>query len=259
MKAFTKFVCIPALAMLVSGCLSINVDEVSVRDEIASTNTGFLSFTTHAEGEEQPSVVYVPDNYDPSREWPLVVFLHGMGERGSDGWRQTEVGIGKAIRWNPDRFPCLVVMPQCSKTTVWSSPTNDNGAPAPSHIDDAIAYVERYFNVDKDRVSLTGLSMGGYGTFAYGANNADRFSAFAPICGGGDTSDATKLAQVPMKVFHGGADTVVAPDRSRVMVEAIRAAGGSVTYTEYPGVGHNSWDDAYGDPETISWLISQRR
>ena len=214
---------------------------------------------TRVEDETQPAALYVPADYDPEKSWPLVVFLHGLGERGSDGWRQTEVGIGKAIRWNPERFPCLVFMPQCSRSTVWSASENEGGAAAIKHVDAGIEAILDGYNVDEDRISLTGLSMGGFGAFRYGAENAERFSALMPVCGGGNVGQAAALATVPMWVFHGGSDPVVKPEQSRRMVEAVRGAGGDIQYTEYPGVGHNSWDKAYGSEEAIEWLLAQRR
>jgi predicted peptidase len=101
--------------------------------------------------------------------------------------------------------------------------------------------------------------MGGFGTFAYGAAHIDMFSALMPICGGGSHDDGPILAKRPMRIFHGGADTTVPPERSKQMYKAIKDAGGDVQYTEYPGVGHNSWDNAYGDADAIAWLIGQRR
>lgn len=213
-----------------------------------------VALTTKADDGDQPAALYVPANYDDRREWPLIVFLHGMGERGTDGVAQTEVGIGPAIVAHPERFPALVVMPQCSPSYVWSSP---NGI---AHVDHAIAQVRERYNVDDERIYLTGLSMGGYGAFNYGALHPDLFAAVVPICGGGNPDrHAEPLAAIPMRVFHGGADPVVAPERSRQMVEAIRNAGGDVQYTEYPGVGHNSWDATYGDPEVITWMLAQRK
>ncbi len=243
-------------ALLLVGTIGVWAEDAKVTEP---GETGFIPFSTAAEGEEQPAVVYVPADYDAGREWPLVVFLHGMGERGDDGQRQAEVGIGKAIRQNPERFPCLVVMPQCSGSTTWTSSKNRSGAPASKHIDAAIEHVMERYSVDEDRVSLTGLSMGGYGTFSYGAQNIERFSALMPICGGGDPDNAAVLAKRPMWVFHGGADPVVNPQQSRRMLEAVRDAGGDVQYTEYPGVGHNSWDNAYGTKEAIDWLLAQSR
>ncbi len=252
---YTTISALATLALLMAGGFNTGAEDAIVK----SGETGFVSFSTQAEGEEQPAVVYVPEDYDPEREWPLVVFLHGMGERGDDGHRQAEVGIGKAIRQNPERFPCLVVMPQCSINTTWSSSKNRKGAPASKHIDAAIEHVMEKYNIDENRVSLTGLSMGGYGTFSYGALNIERFSALMPICGGGNPDNAAALAKRPMWLFHGGADPVVNPEQSRRMLKAVRDAGGDVQYTEYPGVGHNSWDKAYGTKEAIEWLLAQSR
>lgn len=213
--------------------------------------TGMISKSVTVDGAARTYVVYVPPEYDPSETWPMVVFLHGAGERGDDGIDQTRVGIGPAIQSAPERFPCIVVMPQCPVNIMWP-------AVAPQ-IDAVIADTLASYNVDESRMYLTGLSMGGYGTFMYGADNIERFAALAPICGGGRVTDAAKLATVPMWVFHGGADPVVTPDKSRTMVEAIEAAGGDVQYTEYPGVGHNSWDAAYGDPALMEWMLSKRK
>jgi len=202
-------------------------------------------------GASRTYVVYVPENYDPARRWPLVVFLHGMGERGDDGLIQSEVGIGTAIRRNEGRFPCIVVMPQCPDDRKWTD--------AFDHIDRAIAGVSKDYTIDPDRMLLTGLSMGGFGTWSYGAEHADRFAALMPICGGGNVEDAPALATLPIWAFHGGSDETVPPQRSREMVEAVEAAGGDIRYTEYPEAGHNSWDRAYGDPEAIAWLLAQKK
>lgn len=227
---------------------------VGLNAKTMTAETGTLAMVTMANGEEQPCALYVPPGYDPRKEWPLVVFLHGMGERGRDGVAQTTVGIGPAIEENPDRFPCLVLMPQCSPDYVWTSPK------ALGHIDNAIEQALEKYSVDRNRLSLTGLSMGGFGSFQYGALHADMFSAVMPICGGGNPDQqAEALARLPMRVFHGADDPVVTPERSKVMVEAVRKAGGDIRYTEYPETGHNSWDQAYGDGEAIAWLLAQKR
>lgn len=255
-----KLLCLAIVFVSVGGCITRAPVPVDLTQ--AGTATGFVNMTTRVGDIAQPCVVYVPREYDASRSWPLVVFLHGMGERGTDGLKQTEVGIGRAIRRNPDRFPCLVVMPQCPIDSVWDRPrfpgTQIYGD-ASGHIDDAIRQVREEFNIDENRIALTGLSMGGFGTFLYGAKRTDLFSAFMPICGGGNEEDAAALARRPMRVFHGGDDPVVPKTRSTKMVAAIKAAGGTVQYTEYPKTGHNSWDRAYGEKKAINWLISQTK
>ncbi len=210
--------------------------------------TGFLNKTMNVDGVERRYVVYVPREYDPGRKWPLIVFLHGMGERGDDGLIPSEVGIGTAIRRHVDRFPCIVVMPQCPGDRDWTE--------AFDHIDTVIAETLQAYSIDRSRIMLTGLSMGGFGTWDYGAQHAEFFAALMPICGGGNVADAPALATVPIWAFHGGSDSVVSPKESQTMVEAVKKAGGDIRFTEYPGVDHNSWDRAYGDAEATKWLLS---
>ena len=253
MRNFTLLLLMAAL--LGQGCVSMNPEEVNP--------TGFIRKTMNVDGETRAYVVFVPDNYCPSQEWPLVVFLHGAGERGDEGWTQTEVGIGTAVRWHPDRFPCVILMPQCPRNIGWAARPARGEREArkgvANHIDLAIKKTLAQYNIDKDRITLTGLSMGGYGTWSYGAQNADTFAALMPICGGGDVKNAEKLATVPIWAFHGDADDVVPVDRSREMVKAVKDAGGDIKYTEYPGVDHGSWEPAYEDPESIAWLLKQKR
>jgi predicted peptidase len=217
-----------------------------------TVETGFVGKTISIGGGEYRYAVYMPENYDPARPWPAILFLHGIGERGDDGMSHVGVGLGKAIREHPERFPCVVVMPQCQPQMAWTGPMYDL---ALRTLDAACAE----YNIDEDRVVLTGLSMGGFGAWLIGAEHANRFSALVPICGGGNPAHAAKLAAVPIWCFHGEADPVIPVRRSREMVDAVRAAGGRVTYTELPGVGHNSWDPAYGDARLITWMLSQRR
>jgi predicted peptidase len=254
------------LGLVCTGCLSLHIDDVNVDENTAAlallgNSTGFLDITTEHNGEERPAVVYVPRDYDPDEEWPLIIFLHGAGERGDDGVRQTHVGIGPAIRKNPDRFRALVFMPQCPTGQWWGVvPGRGGDESGHDHINDGLEQIMDAYNIDADRVSLTGLSMGGFGTFSYGARFANDISAFMPICGGGDPESAEALSKRPMWVFHGEADSVVPMDRSKVMVDAIRETGGSVKFTTYPGVGHNSWDEAYSKKQGgVEWLLAQTR
>ena len=192
---------------------------------------------------------------------PLIFFLHGRGEMGSDGLAQTTVGIGPAIEGDPDRFPALVVFPQASDPNYgWRG---FNLAAAVAALDDA----EQHYDVDRDRVSITGLSMGGFGTWAIAALHPERFAAIVPVCGGFDGT-ATKMRadegvarikSIPHWVFHGDVDKVVTVEHSRRMVNKLRDAGADVRYTEYHGVAHNSWDRAYADPDLLPWMLAQRR
>jgi len=213
--------------------------------------TGFVNKVMQVDGVSHNYAVYVPRDYTPGRAWPMVVFLHGIGERGSDGLLQTEVGIGRAIRRHPERFPCIVVMPQCPDTVFWDKATG--------LIDTAMADTRAAYNIDPKRIYLTGLSLGGFATWIYGAHHADLFAALIPICGGGNPGDAGVLATLPIWAFHGTDDTAVPVLKTRIMVEALKKAGGNIKYTEYPGVEHNSWDPAYDDPETMKWLLQQSK
>lgn len=235
-------------AALCAGCTTAGTEGHEAMKDI---QTGFVPVRLTVGATRIAHSVYVPPDYDPSRKWPLILFLHGMGERGDDGVVQTEVGIGKALREHPDRFPCIVAMPQCPKDSTW----NTRG----DIVDAALDHAIKHYAIDPDRVYLTGLSMGGFGTWIHGASRTDVFAAFIPICGGGNASDAPALAKRPVWAFHGANDSVVNPQVSRTMVEAVTAAGGTVKYTEYEGVDHNSWDATYGDPAVIAWLLEQRR
>ena len=192
------------------------------------------------------------------RPLPVVLFLHGRGECGADGFRQTTVGIGPAIVREPDRFPALVVFPQASRGYGWRGFNLDV---AIASLDDVI----KAYDVDLHRVYATGLSMGGYGTWSIALAQPDRFAAIVPVCGGLDHAvglslpeAASRLARTPHWVFHGDADDVIPVTESRTMVEALRTAGAEVRYTEYAGVTHNSWDRAYAEPELMPWMLAGR-
>jgi len=213
--------------------------------------TGFINKTMDLNGVLRRYAVYVPHDYRPDKAWPAIVFLHGIGERGDDGLLQTEVGIGRAIRRHADWFPCLVVLPQCPDDVLWDK--------ALDAIDAALAKTRDEYHVDPRRISLTGLSMGGFATWMYGAQRLDVYAALMPICGGGRSEDAEALAGVPIRAFHGAQDEKVPPGASRRMVEAVKQAGGNIKYTEFPGVDHNAWDPAYEDRANIKWLLRQKR
>lgn len=208
----------------------------------------FDFFDLQVGGAKRPCAVYAPPGDGP---WPLVLFLHGAGERDGEERAPHEVGLGPAMEAHPERFPCVVLLPRCPANVWWTDVLD--------HVDAALAAGLERYDVDLDRVYLTGMSMGGYGTWTYGARHADRFAALLPVCGGGREEDAPALARLPIWAFHGGDDEVVLPDESRRMVQAVEQAGGHVKYTEYTGVGHNSWDATYRDGAAMTWLLAQRR
>jgi predicted peptidase len=231
--------------------------------------TGFLDRSIVHAGARYPYQVFVPARYDPAQVWPVVLFLHGAGERGDDGLQQTNVGIGPAIRRWPERFPGIVVMPQAPRGTLWPDGPGDAALAALDRTCEELA-------VDRDRVYLTGLSMGGYGSWLLGYHHAERFAALLVICGGvGDRPHrpsavpagegtphqrvAARVRQLPIWIVHGEADSVVPVAESRRMDAALRALGADVRYTELPGVDHDSWTPTYGSESIVSWLFAQRR
>lgn len=237
----------------------------------AALPTGFLNTTTEIDGDTRQHVVYVPDTYTPDEAWPLILFLHGAGERGDDGLKQTQVGLASAIRMNEERFPAIVLFPQCPENRYWNA--------IEGHLDALLAQARERYRIDDDRVYLTGLSMGGYGCWTWGATRIDQWAAMIPICGGGNAGDMNRLvegeipedaypdirervealATIPIWTFHGLEDRSVPPIRTKQMVRMIEKEGGNIKHTEYEGVGHNSWDEAYNDPLVVWWLFEQRR
>lgn len=239
----------------------------------ARVQTGFLDRTVNVSGSSYRYQVYVPADFSSKKSWPVILFLHGAGERGSDGLLQTDVGVGHAIRLHSSKFPFVVVMPQCGEGKIWGEP--DMQAQALAVLEASI----KEFHGDRNRIYLTGLSMGGFGTWELATRNPGRFAALVPICSGvrplkdwrqlrATVADdpkitdpyaevARRIGSTPVWIFHGDGDQAVPVAESRHMAEALRAANANFKYTEYPGVGHNSWDRAYGEPDLVPWLLAQ--
>lgn len=220
------------------------------------------------QGETLPYRLLKPKAYDPQQAYPLVVFLHGMGERGSDNLSQLVNGVSGFFASDAarDRFPAFVIAPQCpdgedSNEASWSNWRP--GMPAITRptrlVLEIVDDVRRQFAIDDDRMYIGGLSMGGFGTWNVIQEYPRLFAAAFPICGGGDPANAAKIADVPLWVFHGAKDDTVPPQFSRDMVRAIQAAGGHPGYCEYPDVGHDSWTCAFEEPRLLPWLFAQRR
>ena len=221
----------------------------------------------NADGETLPYRLWLPENYDPSKKYPLILFLHGAGERGDDNEAQLKNDEFLTLVLDP-QHPAILIAPQCPRDSWWANIRRraDSSEPWPNEITRPMKLVIELFDqirkelsVDPDRCYVTGLSMGGFGTFDLLLRRPHDFAAAVPICGGGDASRAKEIAHIPMWIFHGGADPVVPASLSRAMVEALKKAGGKVRYTEYPGVGHNSWSRAYQEPELREWLFQQVR
>lgn len=217
--------------------------------------TGFVNRVHQdAEGGAHKYAVFVPQGYTRDKEWPCIVFLHGAGERGDDGALQTKVGLAPAIRQREKTFPFLAVFPQCKSGGRWLADSPD-GQRAMAMLGE----VQKEFRVDASRVHLTGLSLGGMGTWSLGMKYPERWAALVPVCGRGDAAQVDRIKNLPIWCFHGDADRAVSVEGSRAMIQALQTAGAKPRYTEYPGVGHNSWDAAYGTDELYTWLLEQRR
>ena len=252
-----------ALALLsLAGCMSAPLPATG----------GFVERSIDVAGVTHRYQVFVPARSAAGGKPPVILFLHGSGERGDDNRKQVEVGIGAYVRAHMDDFPAIVVFPQAPEGSEW----NQVADMAFAQLDAATAE----FGGDPDRTYLTGLSMGGFGTWDYALRAPGRFAALVPICGGlvidrrpsmnvagvagADdpyTAAAERLKDTPAWIFHGAKDDLVRPEFSRRMHAALQAAGApDVRYTEFPDANHNSWDPAYLEtPELWPWLFAQRR
>ena len=197
---------------------------------------------------------FLPKDYysDINTCWPLILFLHGMGERGANLELVKIHGIPKIIKTQTD-FPFITVSPQCPIEYVWR---DDDMQQA---VEDILLKIVKNYRVDKTRIYVTGLSMGGYGTWSLAARRPDLFAAAVPICGGGDPATVNVLKNLPIWVFHGGLDEVVLPKESEKMVRALEKAGGKVRYTLYPEAYHDSWTETYDNTALYDWLLSNRK
>lgn len=205
-----------------------------------------------------------PKTMEAGRKYPLVLFLHGRGECGKDNFMQLRyVGPLFLDSANRDNNACFVVVPQCPVKQFWANIYNGRLQPEPSKpmkgVIDMLGKLRRDLPVDKNRFYVVGLSMGGYGTWDLIARYPEMFAAAAPICGGGDATTGINIKDIPIWAFHGAQDNIVPVEQTRKMIEAIKHAGGSPRYTEYPQVMHDSWNNAFGDPEFLPWLFSQKR
>lgn len=244
------------------------ISQASALSGVSDSMIERLTAESHAiEGVGKlPYRIYTPRPIEDETVYPLIVFMHGAGERGSDNTTQLKHGIGSIIRFI-ERFnkPAFVIAPQVADGHQWvDTPWSDDAHVLPkspsasmSLLLGLIDSVNQTLPIDRRRIYITGISMGGFGTWDLLMRRPDEFAAAIPICGGGDETSAHLIRDIPVWVFHGGDDQVVKTHRSRNMIEALEGVAGRPRYTEYPGVGHDSWTVTYDNPEVLQWLFEQ--
>jgi poly(3-hydroxybutyrate) depolymerase/prenyltransferase beta subunit len=230
----------------------IAIQELPVPTAGSDEKPGFHLRTVKGVSRERKYAVYVPTSYDGTKTFPVVLFLHGSGEKGDDGVKSAQIGLGAAIAGHPAHYQFLAVFPQAKLN--WNADSED--------LKDAMAALDDVldnFKADRNRVILTGLSMGGAGSWSLAAAHPERFAAVAPVCGRGKPEGAGAYKRMPIWAFTGDADRFETVANTRAMIDAINSLGGDAKETEYRGVGHNSWDRVYNDPAVIGWMISKYR
>jgi predicted peptidase len=249
------------LGTATAAVLSIVADRAAAADPLPLEKHVFEDATG-----KLPYRLLAPPKVATGKKYPLVIFLHGAGERGTDNEKQLVHGVPQFVA-NRDKYPCFLIAPQCPEGKKWVevdwSAESHTLPKDPGEVGRlTLALIEKSIKelpVDLRRVYITGLSMGGYGTWDLVARRPDLFAAATPVCGGADEATAARIKDIPIWAFHGAKDTAVKPARSRNMIAALEKAGGKPKYTEYPDVGHNSWDPAYKDPELFKWLFAQKK
>jgi predicted peptidase len=233
-----KNIIIVLLVIFISGC-AIMKSKVSTRQENRRLTGEDFSINY---------LLYLPKDYDESKEYPLVLFLHGAGERGSSLEKVKKHGPPKLVEQGKD-FPFILVSPQCPLNERWDT----------EQLSALIDEIEDEFNINNNRIYVTGISMGGYGTWKMAQTFPDRFAAIIPICGGGDFSNACIIKHLPIWTFHGAKDKVVSLGESERMVNNLKRCNGNVKFTVYPDATHDSWTETYNNPEVYEWLLKQER
>jgi predicted peptidase len=222
-------------------------------------------------GSNQQTLKYrllKPLGYQFGKKYPLVVFLHGAGERGQDNTITLKHGASNFCEESlRKKYPAYVLVPQCPESQKWSnvdwslekSGLPERVSPSLQSVKELVDEMVEHAGIDPNRIYLTGLSMGGYGAWDAIARYPNFFAAAAPICGGGDPTTAERFSTLPIWCFHGAQDPVVKVSRSQEMVEALKRLGSKVKYTEYPDLKHDSWTPTYANPDFYSWMFSQQK
>lgn len=226
---------------------------IFAQDPAPGTQVPQVLVSKYAPTESTRYLLFLPKDYGKTdQKWPLLLFLHGAGESGTDLNKVKVHGPPKLVEEKPENFPFIVVSPQADGPSPYVDRWN------PKLLAELVDHIAATQAVDTDRIYVTGLSMGGYGTIRLVANYPDKFAAALPVCGGGWNNYADALAKVPMWFVHGDADTAVPVEYSLTLVKAIRAKGGQPRLTILENVGHDSWTSTYANPDFYTWLLSHR-
>ena len=239
------------LAILLSSCSDI-ISLSNQNKKIIQNKKAYTFSSKSYPNSELNYLIYFPIDYKKKYVFPLVVFLHGAGERGSNLKLVEKHGIPKLIN-SGKKFPFITIAPQCPKSGYWSDST---------YVDILIQLIEKIkmeYKVDHNRVYATGLSMGGFGTLAVAKERSDLFAAIVPICGGLDTKNIERLYNMPIWLFHGSDDRVIPLERSQIIYDLLKPNNPTIKLTVYEGVGHNSWDRAYNNKNIYQWMLSFKK
>ncbi|HSI33433.1 MAG: hypothetical protein ACAI43_11485 [Phycisphaerae bacterium] len=236
-------------ALCGAGCHSYN--EVVGSNPPNAQDRGFLTKKVTVDGTERNYGVFIPHNYSPTKQWPVIVFLHGALEGGGDGTTQMTVGLGPAIAKMAGNFGFITVFPQ--------SPGDWRGEERARIAIACLDQVQQQYSTDRGCVTLTGLSNGGEGTWIVGGKYPDRFSALVPMCGYSAYDSVAGCARIPTWIFHNSGDFLVSAGNSDEMYNRVKQAGGNIKFTRIDAGGHNCWDEAYGQGDVFKWMVSQRR
>lgn len=270
---FLALILIVAASSLISQCqtASRTVIEKDRANQTSSplpqgeqTNAFTERLFINAHGERMRYLLFVPKDYDKKKKYPLVLWLHGGGSRGDDLKLLLrygdEHGIGYLARPdNQSKYPSLIVAPQCPQNRLWGDPDSEQPTPEMKLVLEILDELQTDYSIDTHRLYVLGISLGGYGTWDIIARRPEMFAAAVPICGGGNISKASLMVKTFIWAFHGDQDELVNVSESRRMITAIRNAGGTPRYTEYKGVGHNSWERAFAEPDLLPWMFAQKR
>jgi predicted peptidase len=240
------------------------IDQTSSPPSREAQNNAFKEMLfVNARNERMRYLLFVPKDYDRQKKYPLVLWLHGGGSRGDDLKMLLrygdEHGIGYFARAdNQSKYPSFIVAPQCPQNRLWGDPDSEQPTAEMRLVVEILEKVQADFSIDSRRLYVTGISLGGYGTWDIIGRRPAMFAAAVPICGGGNPSKAPLMVKTAIWAFHGDRDESVDVSESRRMITAIRNAGGEPRYTEYKGVGHNSWERAFTEPDLLPWMFAQR-